>query len=139
MWRTFFRSQLSSFVSTIIDYSVLLIWVEVLHRYYPFGVALGASFGSVANFFMNRHWSFEASKSVLHWQALRYAIVSLGSLILNTSGVYALTEYAGLYYLVSQVTISICVGLFYNFPLNRFFVYKKKEFTHDSPIHFTTT
>lgn len=139
MWRSFSRSQIAAFIATIIDYGVLTFWVEILHQHYPYGVALGSAFGATVNFSLNRHWSFEASEDIWHKQLRRYVMVAVGSLILNTGGVFLLTEFAGYHYLISQVFISISVGLLYNFPLHRFFVYKKKDLNHEITIQLTTT
>ena len=138
MWRSFSRSQISALIATIIDYAILTSWVEIFHHHYTVGVALGSAFGALTNFIVNRHWSFEKSEEVWHAQAYRYILVSAGSLLLNTTGVYLLTEYGHLYYLVSQVIISIFVGFFYNYPLHRFFVFKKGS-DHEGTMHFTTT
>jgi putative flippase GtrA len=142
MWRSFSRSQFSALMSTIVDYGILTTWVEILHQSYPYGVALGSACGAIVNFLLNRHWTYQRGEDLWHAQAFRYALVATGSLILNTSGVYALTEYGHIYYLISQVMISICVGFFYNYPLHRFFVFKKilkKGSDHDGTIHFTAT
>ena len=128
MWRSFSRSQVAAFIATLIDYGSLIFWVEVIHQYYPYGVALGSLIGAVANFFLNRHWSFEASGGQWHPQALRYALVSIASLFLNTGGVYLLTEYVHIHYLLSKIAISISVGLIWNYPLHRFFVFKKERY-----------
>ena len=137
MWRSFTRSQLSAFIATLFDYGILILCVELFHLHYSYGVALGAAGGAMINFFLNRHWSFEAHEEKLSGQLFRYFIIATGSLLLNTAGVYLLTEFVGLYYLVSQIFTSMSVGLLYNYPLHRFFVYKKKESHHEGTVHFT--
>jgi len=139
MWRSFSRSQIAAFLATIVDYAALVIWVESFHYYYPLGVALGSLFGAVTNFFLNRNWSFEANEGNWQIQAYRYAAVSTGSLLLNTGGVYLVTEFRDVHYLVSKIFISITVGFFWNYPLHRFFVFKKKEPAHEVRIHFATS
>lgn len=136
MWRSFTRAQLSAAIATILDYGILATWVEVFHLHYPYGVALGSAVGAITNFWINRHWSFESREDVWHSQAIRYAFVSAGSLVLNTAGVFLLTEYGGIHYFVSQMMISIIIGFFYNFPLHRFYVYKKRS-EYDRTIHLT--
>ena len=121
--KTFSRAQISAFAATIADFGTLTLFVEVLHGFYPYGVALGAFMGAITNFIINRHWAFEAHEKPLPGQILRYAMVSSGSLLLNTFGVYLVTERFGLYYLASKVIIAFSVGIFFNYPLQRHFVY----------------
>jgi putative flippase GtrA len=124
MWKTFSRAQLASLAATIADFGSLTIWVELWHQFYAYGVAFGAFMGAITNFTINRYWSFEAHEQPLGGQAARYAVVSLGSLLLNTFGVYLLTERFGLHYMLSKLSIAFLIGIFYNYPMHRYFVYE---------------
>jgi len=126
-WKTFSKAQVAALAATVIDFGILTFWVEVLHLYYPYGVAIGAFFGAVTNFMINRYWSFQAGGDPMVRQAGRYILVSAGSLILNTLGVYLVTERTGLFYLYSQAIIAVMIGVFYNYPLHHFFVYQKEQ------------
>lgn len=126
MWKTFSKAQIAALVATAVDFGTLTLWVEVFHEFYAYGVAIGAFMGAVTNFFLNRHWSFEASADPMARQAGKYVLVSAGSLVLNTIGVYLLTERFGLFYLYSKIAIAILIGVFYNYPLHHFFVYHKE-------------
>lgn len=120
---SFMRSQLSSFLATAADYLVLFGLTEIFGVWYVTSVAIGAAVGAIAHFLLGRHWCFVATHGAWRWQAVRYGIVSLGSLILNCLGVYAVTEYLLVPYAISVVLISIIVGIFFNFPLHRHFVF----------------
>jgi putative flippase GtrA len=87
-------------------------------------VACGAVAGAVSNFYLNRHWSFKATHVDAHQQALKYALVSTGSLCLNTGGVYMVTEHLHVHYAISVVIVSLLVGFLFNFPLQRGFVFR---------------
>jgi putative flippase GtrA len=121
---TFSRSQVASLVATTVDYGSLFLLTELCGVWYVTATAWGAFFGAVANFVINRHWSFQAAHKRWYSQALRYSIVSAGSLALNTGGVYLVTEYGKLHYAFSVVLVSIGVGIFFNYPLHRHFVYR---------------
>jgi putative flippase GtrA len=123
----FKRSQVSSFAATILDYGTLFSLTELLHVYYVISVACGALIGATVNFFLNRHWSFESADGNVHHQALRYCLVSGGSLGLNTGGVYFVTEYFHIHYAISVVIVSLLVGFLFNFPLQRGFVFRYEE------------
>jgi len=121
---SFSRSQVSSCAATLIDYGVLLLLKEGLQFWYVTATACGALVGALVNFILNRHWSFQATHSKIRHQALRYALVSVGSLILNTIGVYFFTEYIHIHYAISVVLISIMIGFLFNYPLHRHYVYR---------------
>jgi putative flippase GtrA len=122
---TFSKATVAAIGATVVDFGTLTIWVEVLHQFYPIGVALGAAFGAVTNFLLNRHWAFDAARVPVGIQALKYAVVSAGSLLLNTGGVYLVTEKLHLFYLFSKIGVALVVALLFNYPLQRFFVYRK--------------
>ena len=120
---SFSRSQVSAAIATLADFVLLLALVELFHIWYVAATALGAGFGAAVNFLLNRYWSFQAHHR--HWraQALKYALVSGGSLTLNTLGVYAATDGLHLHYAVSVFAVSMAVAVAYNFPLHRYYVF----------------
>ena len=123
--KSFSRAQFSSFLGTVADYSVIFISKEIFGVWYPVATALGAFTGAVVNFLLNRHWSFHAAHEHFGLQAGKYALVSAGSLFLNVMGVVILTEVSRIHYAVSVILVSIVVGIFFNYPLHHWFVYRK--------------
>jgi putative flippase GtrA len=121
---SFSRAQLSSLIATTLDYGVLFLCAEVFHCWYVIATALGALAGAIANFLINRHWSFQASHGHFTSQARRYLIVSGSSLILNTGGVFLVTELFQVHYALSVAIVSILVGILFNYPLHRHYVYR---------------
>jgi putative flippase GtrA len=122
------RAQVASLVATVVDFSCLVFLVEVLRLWYVAATALGALAGAIVNFILGRHWSFMAGHERVRGQALRYAVVSAVSLALNSLGVYLLTEYLGLHYTISRAISAILVGLLFNFPLHRHFVFGRETY-----------
>jgi putative flippase GtrA len=123
-WRSFQRSQIAAFVATAVDFGGLFFFTEVLRVWYVVSTGLGAFLGAVTNFALNRYWSFEATHVSWGPQAIRYALVSAGSLGLNMLGVYAFTDGFGWKYGLSKMATAGLVGLFFNFPLHRRFVFR---------------
>ena len=121
---SFSKAQVSSLAATALDYGVLFLFAAVFHFWYVLATALGAFAGAVANFLINRHWSFQAAHGHIGHQARRYISVSAGSLILNTLGVFLVTEYLHVHYAFSVFLVSIAVGVFFNYPLHRYYVYR---------------
>ena len=121
---SFSRAQAASLAGSIVDFGFLFIATELLHVWYVISVAVGAFLGALTNFLINRHWTFDAAKGNLSIQAGRYCLVSTISLILNTGGVYLLTEYSHVHYAISVFVISIAVGFLFNYPMHRHYVYR---------------
>lgn len=121
---SFYKSQASSLFATVVDMLVLIFCTEVLNIYYVWSTAIGAFCGAVVSFFLGRNWAFRKKDGGLTGQAIRYLITSSLSLALNTAGVFAITEYLGCQYIVSKLIISLLVGVFFNFFMFRYFVYK---------------
>jgi putative flippase GtrA len=126
--RTFSKAQVSAGIATAADYGVIFFSAEVLKLWYVLAVALGALVGAVSNFLINRHWSFKGGfdrkTSAWHGQAFRYAWVSGASLLLNTGGVWFVTETLKIHYAISVFAVSIAVGVFFNYPLHRNYVFR---------------
>jgi putative flippase GtrA len=118
------RSQLSALLATVIDFAVMVALVELASLHYVIATALGALAGGATAFVLNRHWSFLAGHRELRTQALRYAVVWLGSIGLNCLLVYLMTDGAGLPYTWSKALTAVLVGAVFNFPLHRHFVFR---------------
>jgi putative flippase GtrA len=122
------RSQIASLIATIVDFSCLIFLVEIGHIWYVAATAIAACLGAIVNFILGRRWSFEAEHQAVHGQIIRYAVVSGISLALNSVGVYLLTEYMGIYYAISRIITAILVGVLFNFPLHRHFVFGRQTY-----------
>ena len=122
-WVSFSRAQAASVAATLVDFGLLVLLVEGTGLWYVAATALGAFAGAITNFTLNRHWSFGAAGDEWGGQALRYALVSGGSLGLNILGVFLLTDGLGSPYAASKAITALLVGWFFNYPLHRGFVF----------------
>jgi putative flippase GtrA len=121
---SFSRSQITSLIATGVDFGLLFSLVELAHVWYVLATALGALAGAITHFLLGRFWSFDATHRRWEGQAYRYAWVSGASLLLNSGGVYLFTNDLGIYYGASAVLVSIIVGVAFNFPLHRYWVFR---------------
>jgi putative flippase GtrA len=125
--KTFARAQIASLVASMVDYLVTILLVELAGVWYVWSSAIGTICGGFTNFTMGRRWVFKSYDRQTRIQLMRYGIVWLGYLLLTTQGVYLLTHFTPLTYLVSKITVSLFMGISYNFPLQKRFVFSKKN------------
>jgi putative flippase GtrA len=119
------RHQVASVVSTAVDFGVMTLAVELLHRPAVVATLAGASSGALTNFQLGRHWTFGAGDDHVAPQALRYALVSAASAALNALGEYAVHDRLGVQYFAARAVVAVAVSLLWNFPLQRHFVFRQ--------------
>jgi putative flippase GtrA len=117
------QHQLSSLVATGVDYCIMIACVSLFGLSPVLGTVLGALFGAVTSFTLGRRWVFDARRGDLSGQALRYAMVSTVSLCCNAGGEWLLLR-LGLHYILARVVASTVVGIGWNFPMHRHFVFR---------------
>ena len=122
---TFSKANITAFAATIADVGTLTFCVEILGIYYVWATALGAIAGAITNFWLNRIWAFDHDGMAAHKQGFRYALVAGGSLLLNTGLVFFFTEVGHLRYLSSKAVAALAVGWLWNYPLHRYFVFRR--------------
>ncbi|MEM9820937.1 MAG: GtrA family protein [Bacteroidota bacterium] len=113
-------------IATGCDFLIYLMLTKGLGFWYVGANVMAAFSGAVVNFLLGRYWAFESTQDAMHRQAFRYALVSGGSLLLNTLGIYLITEYLGIDDFYSKIIVSITIAITWNFGLQKIFVYKKK-------------
>lgn len=119
------KAQVVSLTSTAVDFLVTIGCVEGLHVWYLTATVLGNTAGGITNFYLGRHLVFRATQGAAHWQGVRYFLVWLGSMLLNSFGVYVFTQVLQANYLYSKIVVSLLVGIGFNYFLQLHFVFKK--------------
>jgi putative flippase GtrA len=123
--RSWVRNALTSVFTTALDFGVLTGLVELFHVGYVIATFCGTVVGAVSNFTINRQWSYDASAGRAHIQLVRFLPVQAGSSGLQTLGVWLFTDKANVQYMVSKLVVATLVYLVWNYPMNRFFVFRK--------------
>jgi len=124
--RTLIKSQISSFLSTVVDFLITFSLTEIFKTWYLLSGVISTVCGGIINFLINRTMVFESlNEKILH-QAFKYILVWLGYLCLSVLVFYILTDLCKINYLISKITTSIFLGLTYNFLLQKHFVFGAK-------------
>lgn len=119
------RHHTGSFLSSCVDFAVMIACVELLHLHPVHGTVAGAFCGALTNFLLGRTWVFHRTDARATGQVLRYAMVALASLGWNALGEYLLVVHTGLGYVVSRTMVAITVSNLWNYPLHKHFVFRK--------------
>lgn len=121
---TFAKAQIASLIASIIDYWCTVISVEIIGIWYVWASAIGTVIGGITNFSLGRNWVFRSRDKRRQSQLIKYLIVWTGYLILTTSGVFLLTHYTRLNYVISKAMVSLVMAISYNYPLQKKFVFR---------------
>jgi putative flippase GtrA len=130
---TFSRSALASLLTTALDFGTLTGLVELAGVNYVLATWLGTVVGSLSNFTINRLWAFDAKDRPGTGQFVRFLLVQVVASLLHTGGVWGFTRFFGLPYQASKLVISVLVYLAWNYPMNRWFVFRRPKTGAPSP------
>lgn len=138
---TFIRSIASSQAASWVDLSLGFLFFAVFHLQPFVATAIGAVSGGIVNCIINYKFTFHASHCSWHAVIVKYTMVWLGSILLNsfgTQGLYMLLsswpwlETIGFrpdgYYAAARLIVSLLVSWAWNFVLQRYFVYRITSF-----------
>ena len=127
---TFLRAQTASLAASLVDFAITFLLVNFLGAWSLGGSMTGTIFGGLCNFLIGRSWVFKSKSDRMTVQMLRYLVVWMGYLLIVTLGIYALTRYAEVNYILSKLIMTGLVGTPYNYLLQKKFIFLSKE-----PIH----
>ena len=139
---TFIRAQFSSQISSLADYAVSLTLVNVFGLYFGYATLCGNVSGGIVNCIVNYKWTFKAQGTKVKYVAIKYLMVWLVNLFLNTQGTILATTLvtgwltpedmptilANNIFLIPKIIVSLLVGFLWNYNMQRLFVYKDRNF-----------
>ena len=138
---TFLRSAVSSQLGGLVDMGMSFVFFAWLGFSAGWAAAMGAILGGVVNCLLCYKFTFHAHDLDLRAMVVKYVMVWVGSMLLNTFGtefVYRMIsdwdwlENLGFkrdgYFAAARLFVSIVVSWFWNFPLQRYFVYSATSF-----------
>jgi len=120
------RFHVAALIATAVDFGTMILVVEAFHGSSVLGTVVGAAAGAVTNFLLGRFWTYRREDAALGGQALRYALVAAGSLLLNALGEYLLAVRLGLGYVLARTLVAVAVSNLWNFPLQSLVVFGRR-------------
>ena len=141
LFYTFLRSIVSSQCASWVDMGISFAFFAWLHFNPALATAIGALCGGIVNCVINYKFTFHADG--VDWRAVivKYALVWVASALLNTFGTgvvyYIVRDWEWLetigfkrdgFFAASRLFVSLMVSWFWNFPMQKYFVYSKTKF-----------
>jgi putative flippase GtrA len=121
--QVFIKVQVASILGSAVDYAATILLTEIFHCPYLISNFMGNLLGGTAQFNLCRRWVFSNVKERMPVQAARFVLAFAGSLILSAAGVYLLTRFIGLNYIISKTITSISLGVSYNYWIQKKYVF----------------
>ena len=136
---TFIRSSISSQLASWVDMGSGIGMVAMGVSEW-IATPIGAILGGIVNCCINYKFTFRASDCPVKAVAVKYFMIWVGSVVLNTVGTSLLTQVLDNWHIleamgfttvgsfaVARVVVSLIVSLLWNFLLQKNFVYKRNE------------
>lgn len=123
MMFTYLKAQASSLVASATDFGLTIIAANLFGWWYLAASITGTVTGGAVNFYVNRKWVFESESTAIKWQILKYILVWTGNLIIVTAGVFVLTHFFNLNYVLAKVLSSVLTGVSYNYIMQKQFIF----------------
>lgn len=133
----FLKASVAAQIASWVDMGLGIVLKLVFNVDIKLATAIGAVTGGIINCSINYKWTFKANACSVPAVVIKYFLVWIGSLLLNMYGTAildnafanstTLAEWgikAGVYTTVARVGTSLLVSIFWNFMLQRYFVYR---------------
>lgn len=135
------KAMLTSQLSAWVDFGMSFATFAWLGFSASGAAAAGAVSGGIVNCALNYRWTFRASNCPVVNVMVKYAMVWVGSLLLNTYGTEWVNNFfvdspmldswgidRNLRFTVARLSVSLIVSLFWNLLLQKIFVYRNVTF-----------
>jgi putative flippase GtrA len=120
----FVRANLSAAIASGLEW-LLVTGLVVARVHYLVAAAAGAVTGALVDFSLKRHWAFDrAHRAGVGREGVRYLWVSAVSLAVNLPVAYGLVDGLGIPAVPGVIAASILVGVAWNYPLHRWYVFR---------------
>jgi putative flippase GtrA len=120
---SFLKVQAASIAGSVVDYLATIVLVSWFHWGFVEASVCGNIFGAAALFVLCRKWIFRPDKGNVRLQIVRFIGVFFGNMILASGGIYILTHFLHIHYIISKTIMSVLLGVSYNYIMQKKFVF----------------
>lgn len=113
--------------STILDMALLFAFTEFFKIYYLLSVAIAYFAGMIANYSLNKAFTFENKSKKYAKQFGVFAFISLIGLGLNVLLIFLFVQFAGLHYLIAKI-IAVFIVFAWSFTGHKKLTFSEKHF-----------
>ncbi len=111
-WSQVLRFLSAGAVGTLLYYVTLYGLTEYLKVWYVTSAIIAGILNYSSNFILQKVWTFQSKQlQGVHKEAGKYATLAAALFVLNVALLYALVEYAHLWYLAAQVIVTIVLTI----------------------------
>jgi putative flippase GtrA len=118
-----FKQVFSSVSATSVDFIISILLNRVFGVYYVYANMIGGAFGATTNFLIGRKWVFQKMDDRMRYQFLRFFILHMITISINSTLIYFVKENSGLPFEISKMLVATLFGFFFNFLMARYFVF----------------
>jgi putative flippase GtrA len=116
------RFSLVGAFSVTTYYALFYGLTEYAHVWYIASAMVAFGGYYVVSFTLQKYWAFRnRSKERIRQQLAQFSLMAVGNWILNTSLLYVLVEYFGMWYLLAQGILTVVVSIIAYFALRWIF------------------
>ncbi len=124
--KQFIRFILVGGTSAVIEFSLLVLLVEVLKMGYLSGNVMAFSLTNIITYLLSRYFVFSPTDRKKRLEAALFLVFLCGGLAINQSVLWAVVEFVGLDYKISKV-VAILVTIVWNFFTRKYIVFKPTQ------------
>jgi putative flippase GtrA len=121
-WGQFGQFAVVGCIATAVQYLVLIVFFQLFQISPQSASAVGFACGAAVSYLLNRQWTFR-STGPHRRLVMRFTLMALGGLCLNSAVMYLGIRILGLYYLFAQCLATL-VTLAMNFLVARIWVFR---------------
>ena len=122
-WLQLVRFGIVGGIGFAVNLAVYALFVHGLSVDYHVAAVLAWLVAVVNNFMLNRHWTFDARDGLVHFQAMRFLVVSLGALVVSLLLLTLFVEGAGLPKVAAQA-LAVAASMPLNFLGNKLWSFR---------------
>lgn len=99
-------------IAVAVNLSLLYSLTEFLHIYYLISAVMAFCVAFVCSFALQKFWTFrDHSTEGTHSQVIKYLFLQVANITLNTTFLFLLVEYAHIWYIFSQMIVSLVLAV----------------------------